>query len=366
VTEVDVAIVGARIGGGVLAALLGEAGYRVLLVDAARFPSDTISTHFFRGAGLVSVLARLGILDQVLGYGSPRLTRQYSYYGEDPAPVEDPPQDPGEPGFCLSMRRLPLDALLLDRARSTRGVEVREQTVARDVLRDGDRITGLVLESQGRREDVTATIVVGAEGRGSRVARLVGAAEEQHATATRAMFFRYARGWRGPGNTWEAPEFSIVGDEMVYVFPSDDDVACMAVSINLSTFEEFRHRPVDAFGERLARHPGIAERLGRLEFISGVLGSGPVDAVVRAPSGPGWALVGDASLHQDPWTGLGMDNAGVHATYLAEAIDDCLAGRSSEDEAFAEYHRRRDARALDAWRTTAELGRDLRQLLPTA
>ncbi|MBA3687875.1 MAG: NAD(P)/FAD-dependent oxidoreductase [Chloroflexi bacterium] len=43
VTTADVAIVGARIGGSVTAALLGEAGYRVLLIDATTFPSDTIS-----------------------------------------------------------------------------------------------------------------------------------------------------------------------------------------------------------------------------------------------------------------------------------------------------------------------------------
>jgi 2-polyprenyl-6-methoxyphenol hydroxylase-like FAD-dependent oxidoreductase len=62
----DVLVVGARIAGSVTASLLGEAGYRVLLVDATSFPSDTISTHFFRGAGLVSVLERLGVLDTAL------------------------------------------------------------------------------------------------------------------------------------------------------------------------------------------------------------------------------------------------------------------------------------------------------------
>ncbi|HEY8636672.1 MAG TPA: FAD-dependent monooxygenase, partial [Candidatus Limnocylindrales bacterium] len=61
--ETDVAIVGARVAGSVTAILLGRAGYRVALIDSTTFPSDTISTHFFRGAGLVSVLERLGLLD---------------------------------------------------------------------------------------------------------------------------------------------------------------------------------------------------------------------------------------------------------------------------------------------------------------
>src|SRR5215467_11601925 len=102
--EVDVAIVGARVGGAVLAARLGDLGYRVVVVDAARFPSDTISTHFFRGAGLGSVLVDLGVLDAVLAKGSPPLVREYGYAGTDPVPSVDPPQDPGDLGYGLSIR----------------------------------------------------------------------------------------------------------------------------------------------------------------------------------------------------------------------------------------------------------------------
>src|SRR5262245_25075471 len=64
--RVDVVIVGARVAGCLTAIQVAEAGYRVLLLDAARFPSDTISTHFFRGAGLVGALHRVGLLDAVL------------------------------------------------------------------------------------------------------------------------------------------------------------------------------------------------------------------------------------------------------------------------------------------------------------
>ena len=75
----DVIVVGARVGGSALTALLGDAGLSVLLVDRARFPSTTPSTHFFRGAGMVGVLERLGILDEVLELGCPPLTREFNY-----------------------------------------------------------------------------------------------------------------------------------------------------------------------------------------------------------------------------------------------------------------------------------------------
>ena len=43
--EYDVIVVGARCAGSPTAMLLARKGYRVLVVDRATFPSDTISTH---------------------------------------------------------------------------------------------------------------------------------------------------------------------------------------------------------------------------------------------------------------------------------------------------------------------------------
>ena len=43
--DYDAIVVGARCGGSPTAMLLARKGYRVLLVDKATFPSDTMSTH---------------------------------------------------------------------------------------------------------------------------------------------------------------------------------------------------------------------------------------------------------------------------------------------------------------------------------
>ena len=50
--EYDVIIIGSRVAGSILASLLGEAGYRVLVLDRSTFPSDTLSTHLFRAPAL--------------------------------------------------------------------------------------------------------------------------------------------------------------------------------------------------------------------------------------------------------------------------------------------------------------------------
>ncbi|MET0816582.1 MAG: FAD-dependent monooxygenase [Solirubrobacteraceae bacterium] len=168
----DVIVVGARVAGSTLAALLGDAGASVLLVDRARFPSTTPSTHFFRGAGLVAVLERLGVLEQALALGSPPLTRQFDYEDGGPDAVEGPPQGPGEAGFCLSVRREPLDALLL--ARAAASAEIVEGAAVGALMRDGERVAGVTLrDGRGAR----AALVVGADGRHSLVAKEVGAAD---------------------------------------------------------------------------------------------------------------------------------------------------------------------------------------------
>src|SRR2546423_8770394 len=70
----DVIVIGARVAGSPTAMLLARKGYRVLLVDQATFPSDTMSTHHVHRAG-VARLRRWGLLDQLLQTDTPRIKK---------------------------------------------------------------------------------------------------------------------------------------------------------------------------------------------------------------------------------------------------------------------------------------------------
>ena len=75
-TDYDAIVIGARCGGSPTAMLLAGNGYRVLLVDKATFPSDTMSTHLAHPPA-VAALDRWGILEQARGYsGLPPITEQ--------------------------------------------------------------------------------------------------------------------------------------------------------------------------------------------------------------------------------------------------------------------------------------------------
>jgi menaquinone-9 beta-reductase len=358
--EYDVIVVGARVAGSTLAALLGDAGLTVLLLDRARFPSTTCSTHFFRGAGMVSVLERLGLLDDVLALGCPPLRREFNYEDGAAEPVEGPPQDPGDAGFCLSVRREPLDHLLLRRALRSQSVELVERSNVVDVLWNAERVAGVRL-ADGRM--ARARIVVGADGRHSLIARKVQAATEEDAPAYRALYYRYVRGFRGPdGEEPDAPEFSMLGDEMAYIFPSDSWLTCVAVSVNLDTFRWVREDPERRCDARIAEHRGLAARVAGAQRDGRMSGCGPERNYIRCPWGEGWALVGDASMHQDPWAGLGIDMAGTHATFLADAVTAVTRGGEDESTALARYHERRNEHALEPFRETVYYAADLRRL----
>ncbi len=359
----DAVVVGARIAGSTVAALLGDRGASVLLVERVRFPSTTISTHYFRGAGLVAVLDRLSILDRVLALGSPPLRREWSFGFGSPGPEEDPPQDPGEAGFCLSVRRAPLDELLLERAGRCPTVEIAQPASARSLLLAEGRVAGVQIELDGRPVDIGARIVIGADGRRSLVAREAGARSERSVEPLRTLYYRYVEGWRGPrGEAPDAAEFSLNGDEMAYVFPSDGGLACVGVSAPASAFPAFRSAPGIELDRRLRGHPGLCERLEAARAAGRVAGGSPEPSWVRAPAGPGWALVGDAGLHQDPWTGEGMDHAAVSATHAAAAFGDWLAGTTAEDEAIARYGELRDASLVESFEECTSIARDLSRL----
>ncbi|HEV7216218.1 MAG TPA: FAD-dependent monooxygenase, partial [Chloroflexota bacterium] len=163
--EYDVVVLGARIAGSTLATLLGQAGLRVLLVDRARFPSPTLSTHYFRGGRGVTALKHLDVLDSVLALGCPPLSCQYEYQDGGSDGVIQPAQQPGEVPYCLSVRRVSLDHLLVKRAAAVPSVDMREGTRATDLLWDAGRVVGVRLVTPTGEQVVRARCVVGADGR---------------------------------------------------------------------------------------------------------------------------------------------------------------------------------------------------------
>lgn len=351
-TQCDVVVVGGRVAGALTAAHLAALGLTVTVLESSAMTSGTISTHFFRGDGLVRGLFRAGLLDDVLATGAPRLTCEYSYSGGGPDPTVGAPQEPAEFGFCLSVRREALDPLMAARIATTPGVTWLNHRRVVGLI-GSDPVRG-VLDAEGAKH--YASVVVGADGRRSTMARLVGAPKKLAHPAARLLIYRYVSGYSGPSDE-PGPEFSMLGNELAYAFPSDHGITCIALTVPLDTSEVARRDMEGFFDTRLAEHQGIAPRYRASTPRGQIVAGRPSDDYVRQAAGPGWALVGDAGTHQDPWSGAGMDTAARQAAALADTL---AAGFSDWPSRYAEA---RDRVTLDCYTETVAAAPDLRVLL---
>ena len=354
----DVIVVGARCAGAPTAMLLARRGHRVLLVDRARFPSDTLSTHFLQPRG-AAMLARWGLLDRLRGTGCPAINPIVFDAGAVSVTADAEPVDGVAQAFCP--RRTILDQLLVEAAVEA-GCELREASSVDGLLWDGGRVAGIRSRGRGGREVVErARVVVGADGMRSRVARLVDAAVYDRNPPLIGVFYTY---WQGV----EArnAEFHIRAGRHVLVFPTHHDLTCVFVSWRAREFDAYRANVEGNYRATLELVPELAAQIREAERAAPFRGTNALPNFYRTAHGPGWALVGDAGHHKDPTTGMGMSDAFRDAELLADAIDRGLSGAGDLGGALRRYGEERDRRSrhLYQWALRAAALEDPAPLLP--
>src|SRR4051794_15457917 len=226
----DVVIVGARCAGAPLATMLARRGLRVCVLDRARFPSDTASTHGIQPSG-VRILERLGLLPRLLEV-APAIERATVRLDDVDIAFDGVSERVGAP--MLNVRRVTLDAILLAAAAEA-GAEVRTGCAVTGLLRDGDgdRVTG-VETTQG---PLRARLVVGADGARSTVARLAGASEYDRTPAGRAFLWAYFDGAAADADRmW----LGKCGDHAFLASPTDGGLFMAAIVPSLSRRDELR------------------------------------------------------------------------------------------------------------------------------
>lgn len=344
--EKDAVIVGARCAGSALAALLARAGLDVLIVDRDTFPSETVSTHLIFPNTLAR-FDRLGVLDTLLdAHEVPMLGFRIVGLGHDIAgdftPVE---------GFdrAAAPRRIALDKAVVDTALAA-GVEGRFDERVVDLIGAGtaeDPVAGVVLESG---EQIHARWVFGADGRASTVAARLGLEKTRPLAGEVAYLMAY---WRGlPDNGFATT--NIRRDEILSRWAGEDGTHLLCAWGS----PQFTHGSTE---ERLERYLALLDRfpetvapeeLERAEMVSDLIVAPEslMRGYFRTPSGPGWALLGDACHFKHPGTAQGIADAVEQANYIAAA----LAG---DDPLLAGYEGWRDDRAAEHYEWSYAWGR---------
>ena len=314
---------------------LAQYGYSVLCVDRAIFPRDTISTHYIRQVGLAK-LRDWGLLEALKATKCTPIRRiTISYDDMLFSGFSDPILGITE---TYAPRRIVLDQVLQDGARSA-GAEIREGFTVTGLVRSDGRVAGVIgQDREGAVVTERARIVIGADGSSSAVAGLVGAEAYNVVPASSFIYYSY---WRDVQVNCQS---RIGHQQMVGGWPTNNAQTLVWAMLRRERFTEFRADIERNFHAALRQTaPDLAKAVESGTRAEKFYGARYPDNFYRVSHGPGWALVGDAGYHKDPFTGLGISDAFIYADLLAERVHEGMSGMRALTDALASYQQARDA-----------------------
>ena len=239
-------------------------------------------------------------------------------------------------------------------AAGRRGVEAaprsREGFTVEGCLIEDGRVVG-IRGRQGRRDrHRDGRVVVGADGRHSSVARLVGPS-----STTRSRRCSAATTPTGAACRWTALRgLHPPGRQAWRPGPTNDDLTLVIAGWPFDEFEANKRDIEGNFSRRSTWRRAFAERLAAARREERFVGTA-MPNYFRKPYGPGWALVGDAGYHKDFITAQGISDAFRDAELCATALDECSQAARSFDAAMADYQTARDRQVLPMYEFTTEL-----------
>lgn len=360
----EIVIVGGGIAGSALATVLARKGIGVAVLERDTEPVDRVRGEYMVPWG-VAELKRLGLLDHLISAGGIFVKRSVPYDENTPGDAALPfaldvssiyPEVPGS--FCMGH---PAMCAALGKAAEAAGAAyvraVENLEVAAGIP---PRITFM---KDGERTEWRPRLVIGADGRNSRVRRQLG-------FQVRADSPRNLLGGMLVDGVPEWPQDQqVIGTEgrtHFLIFPQGNDRLRLYLSFSFADKEPFVGR--ERQKSVLARFAGLR----CLPYSASIAKSRPIgpfnsfsneDHWVEEPIAPGIVLIGDAAGHNDPIIGQGLSIALRDVRLVSEAI----LGSGWDHSSFRPYaeerlERMRRLRILARFVTTlrAEFGEEAR------
>ncbi|MGQ0549604.1 MAG: NAD(P)/FAD-dependent oxidoreductase [Armatimonadota bacterium] len=343
--DADVIVVGGGPAGCATALRLARLGYRVTIVDRARFPRPKPCGEYLN-PGAVDALDRLGTLPAVARAGV-SVSGMY-VAGPDGAAVWAP--FPAGRGLLVARERL--DHLLLLEATGC-GAQVIEECRIDSVW--PGRVPVVTGHHRGSAVRLTARLVVGADGLRSIVARRAGPlapAAGGHYTVGAHFENLQAGTPRGDlhlGTGWYAG---------AALYGSGTGNVVVAVSR-----EEFRRHAGEAetvFTRACSALPALSQIMHGARRTTPFVSVGPLGYGARPATDDGVLLVGDAAGTIDPMTGEGIYVALRSAELAAQTADAVLARGDAVRARLATYETTRTAAFRNTWMVSRLLQRVIR------
>ncbi|MDQ7025436.1 MAG: NAD(P)/FAD-dependent oxidoreductase [Anaerolineae bacterium] len=349
-THYDAIIIGGRPAGASLAVHLARGGMTVLVVDRATFPSKpAIPSMPLILPHTLDLLDEIGIPESVSANAGSKLLRllleMNGHYAVEIDFGQAMAGDSRRPYF-YSIRRDPFDNALWENLSQFDNITARQEFgVTKLLTDDAGKVTGI---EGANGEQITADVVVGADGRFSFVANQVNAAPFNEVSDYNTDFyFAYWRGGTYDHEDWSHTMhvYSSTQGYQYLIFPVSDNEVAVSVQMVHDLFPKPANQSIEDYYEaQLQKYPQLWHQIQGAERISQVWGMKNIRNGYREVGGNGWVLVGDAAHYKDSIDGQGIYDALLGAKILAAHLIDWKAGKHSWEAAVEQYR----AALLDA------------------
>jgi 2-polyprenyl-6-methoxyphenol hydroxylase-like FAD-dependent oxidoreductase len=339
ITHYDVIIVGASVGGSTAAILFARQGLRVALVERHKDINayKQVCTHYIQ-ASATPILQRLGLAEDIEAAGGirngGRAWTRWGWLGAG-GRVNDS-------SYGYSIRRQVLDPLLHRRVAATAGIDFMPGTILRELITKGKRVVGIRAEGPDHQKlELRAQLVVGADGRNSRTAKLANV-PTQVKPNNRFIYFAYFRNLSLA--TGLRNQVWYLDPEVAYALPNDNGLTLLACALPKSKLAEFKQDVQSNYTKFFDRLPN-GPNLRAAEQVSDVIGMLDMPVIARRQTAPGLALVGDAAVAPDPVWGNGIGWAVQAAEWLVDNTAEALGQGEARavDRALEQYRRQHTA-----------------------
>jgi 2-polyprenyl-6-methoxyphenol hydroxylase-like FAD-dependent oxidoreductase len=325
--------------------LLARAGVRVAVLEKhADFLRD------FRGdtvhPSTLQAMHDLGLLERFLKRPHTEVSQVIGQVGDEQIHFADLSHLPTAAKFVALMPQWDFLDFLAEEGRRFPEFAVRMSTEALDFTRTDGTVTGVIAQSAAGSLEITADLVIVADGRDSTLRERAGLAVKDIGAPIDVLWMRLPRHADD-----ENAVLGRIGPGYVLVLIDRGDYYQSAFVLQKGGYAAIRAEGLDAFKARLARaDPKLVDRLDAIASWDDVkLLTVTVDRLERW-SKPGLLVIGDAAHAMSPVGGVGINVATQDAICAANILAAPLkAGRPSE-ATLARVQRRRlgPVRAIQA------------------
>jgi 2-polyprenyl-6-methoxyphenol hydroxylase-like FAD-dependent oxidoreductase len=337
VVETRCCVVGGGPAGMMLGYLLARGGVQVTVLEKhgdffRDFRGDTVHPS------TLQVLDELGLLNEFLELPHQQVESLGVVIGDSTFKAADFRRVPTRCKFVALMPQWDFLNFLSGHAKSFPAFQLLMKHEAVDLLRDGERIVGVVARNQEQEVQVRAGLVVGCDGRHSVTRRAAGLEVIEHGVPIDVLWFRISRRPDDPAQVLGNVNY---GKALILIDRSDYFQAGLIVP--KGSYGHIQELGIDAFRATIARLvPWLAERVAELRDWGQIKILTVQINRLRHWHRPGLLCIGDAAHAMSPAGGVGINLAIQDSVAAANLLAEPLIERRVSEADLAAVQRRRE------------------------